>query len=84
MNILILEPYFTGSHADWADGYQKYSRHHIEILSLSGQLWKWRMHGGAVSLAQMFLSQNFSPDLLIATDMLDLTTLYGAHQTSNC
>jgi glycosyltransferase involved in cell wall biosynthesis len=74
MKILILEPYFIGSHADWVNGYQKYSQHHIEILSLSGQFWKWRMHGGAVTLARIFLSQNFSPDLIIATDMLDLTT----------
>ena len=74
MKILILEPYFTGSHADWANGYQKYSQHHIEILSLGGQFWKWRMHGGAITLAQQFLSQKFFPDLIVATDMLDLTT----------
>jgi glycosyltransferase involved in cell wall biosynthesis len=84
MKILILEPYFIGSHADWVVGYQKYSQHHIEILSLSGQFWKWRMHGGAVTLARMFLSQNFSPDLLIATDMLDLTTFLALtrHRTA--
>ena len=84
MNILILEPYFIGSHADWANGYKKHSQHHIEILSLSGQFWKWRMHGGAVTLAQMFLSQDFAPDLLIATDMLDLTTFLALtrHRTA--
>lgn len=84
MNILILEPFFTGSHADWANGYQKYSQHHIEILSLGGQFWKWRMHGGAVTLARQFLSRNFSPDLLIATDMLDLTSFLALtrHRTA--
>ena len=74
MNILILEPYFTGSHAAWAKGYQKYSQHKVQILSLGGQFWKWRMHGGAVTLARMFLSQDFTPDMLIASDMLDLST----------
>lgn len=74
MKILILEPYFTGSHAAWAKGYQRYSQYHIEILCLSGQFLKWRMHGGAVTLVRMFRSQNFSPDLLMASDMLDLTT----------
>ncbi|MCH6560361.1 DUF3524 domain-containing protein, partial [candidate division KSB1 bacterium] len=46
MNILILEPYFTGSHKAWAQGYQKQSKHRVEILSLPGNFWKWRMHGG--------------------------------------
>lgn len=32
------------------------------------------MHGGAVSLARQFFESNFQPDLLLATDMLDLTT----------
>ena len=55
MNIVILEPYFTGSHASWANEYKAYSRHQVTILSLKGQYWKWRMHGGAVTLADKFL-----------------------------
>ncbi|RMF01388.1 MAG: DUF3524 domain-containing protein [Chloroflexi bacterium] len=74
MDILLLEPYFTGSHADWATGYAKHSRHRVEVLSLPGRFWKWRMHGGAVSLARQFLASSLRPDLILATDMLDLTT----------
>jgi len=74
MNVLIIEPYFTGSHAAWASGYQKFSSHNIEILSLKGQFWKWRMHGGAVTLARMFNDSDLKPDVIIATDMLDVTT----------
>ncbi|NIA31841.1 MAG: DUF3524 domain-containing protein, partial [Actinobacteria bacterium] len=74
MNILLIEPYFTGSHAAWAEGYKKYSRHHVEILSLKGQFWKWRMHGGAVTLARQFLERELHPDLILATDMLDVAT----------
>jgi glycosyltransferase involved in cell wall biosynthesis len=33
------------------------------------------MHGGAVTLAREFLNRGLSPDLLLATDMLDVTTL---------
>ena len=32
------------------------------------------MHGGAVSLARQFLAEGLTPDLLLATDMLDLST----------
>lgn len=74
MHILLIEPYFTGSHATWAEGYARHSRHQVEILSLPGRFWKWRMHGGAVTLARQFLESNMRPDLLLATDMLDLTT----------
>jgi len=74
MRIFLMEPYFTGSHRTWAEGYKQHSRHDVEILSLEGRYWKWRMHGGAVSLAKFFMEQNSNPDLILATDMLDLTT----------
>jgi glycosyltransferase involved in cell wall biosynthesis len=74
MKILIIEPFFTGSHRQWAEDYKRFSKHKIEILSLKGRHWKWRMFGGAVSLAEDFLKSNINPDLILATDMLDLTT----------
>lgn len=74
MRILLVEPYYTGSHASWAKGYARYSQHHVDILSLPGRFWKWRMHGGAVTLARKFLASDLRPDLILATDMLDLTT----------
>ncbi|MEA3362648.1 MAG: DUF3524 domain-containing protein [Thermodesulfobacteriota bacterium] len=74
MEIVLLEPFFAGSHASWAQEYAARSRHQVEILSLKGQHWKWRMHGGAVTLSKEFLTGEYKPDLLLATDMLDLTT----------
>lgn len=74
MKILLLEPFLSGSHQQWAEGYAQYSSHEIKILSLPGRHWKWRMYGGAVSLAEQFLASDFQPDLILATDMLDLTT----------
>jgi glycosyltransferase involved in cell wall biosynthesis len=72
--ILLIEPYFTGSHKEWAAGLVRHSRHDICLLTLEGRYWKWRMHGGAVSLAKKFHHSDFNPDLILATDMLDLTT----------
>ena len=74
MKVLIIEPYYTGSHAAWAEGYRKSSTHDVEVLSMEGRYWKWRMHGGAVTLAKRFLDGDCRPDLILATDMLDLTT----------
>ncbi len=74
MNILLIDPYFTGSHKSWAEGYKANSQHQVDILEMKGQFWKWRMHGGAVTLARLFNQSDLSPDLILATDMLDLTT----------
>lgn len=74
MKICLLEPFHSGSHASWAEEFARCSRHQIDLLSLAGRHWKWRMHGGAVSLASRFLRRGFDPDLIFATDMLDLTT----------
>jgi glycosyltransferase involved in cell wall biosynthesis len=74
MRIVLLEPYDTGSHGAWLRGYAAHSRHQIQPLTLSGQFWKWRMHGGAVTLAHRYLEEGLEADLLVASDMLDLTT----------
>jgi len=74
MKILILEPFFTGSHQAWAEGYQAHSQHEVMLLTQKGRHWKWRMFGGAVSLARQFLESDFEPNLIIASDMLDLST----------
>ena len=54
LNIVLIEPFYTGSHKAWAEGYQQSSQHNIHIISLKGIYWKWRMHGGAITLAKMF------------------------------
>ena len=78
MNIYLIEPYFTGSHRSWAEGYQQYSRHHVHLLTMPGYFWKWRMHGAAVTLADSLrkaFASDYPPDLLLVSDMIDLTTL---------
>lgn len=53
MNIWLVEPYYTGSHQAWADGYRAHSRNQVHLLTLSGHFWKWRMEGGAITLARL-------------------------------
>jgi len=77
MKILVLEPFFSGSHQKWAEGYRQHSRHDVTILSLKGRHWKWRMYGGAVSLARQYEVLKLEPDLILATDMLGLATFLG-------
>lgn len=77
MKIALVEPFFSGSHKRWAKEYWRKSRHEIELLTLKGHHWKWRMHVGAVSLAKQFMQINYQPNLILATDMLDFGTFLG-------
>lgn len=81
MDIVLLEPFFTGSHQRWAEEYAHFSQHHVEIVSLPGRHWKWRMYGAAVTFARILTTQwkkvQSTPDLIIATDMLDLAAFRG-------
>jgi len=81
MKICLVEPFHTGSHATWADEFQRRSRHSIELLKLPGRHWKWRMHGGALTLARRFLELERQPDLLLVTDMLDLCSFLALTRT---
>lgn len=74
MQLLFVEPYDTGSHASWMRGYAQHTRHHVHILALEGQFWQWRLLGAAVTLAEQFCNLSDEPDLIVASDMLDVAT----------
>jgi glycosyltransferase involved in cell wall biosynthesis len=78
--IWLLNPYHTGSHRAWAEGYAAHSRHRVRILSMDGYFWKWRMQGGALELAEQaraLLAGGERPDLLLATSMVNLPAFLG-------
>ena len=74
--IWLLSAYHTGSHAAWATGYARHSRHHVRLLALQGRFWKWRMQGGARALAAQAHAQldegEAWPHAIMATDMVNL------------
>ncbi len=71
--LLYIEPFLTGSHKSWIKGFAKHSAFDVEILGLKGKFWKWRMKTGAIQLAEEFDKME-NPDIILASDMLDLTT----------
>jgi len=80
MKVSLIEPFFSGSHKSWAEGLARYSSHEINIISLKGIHWKWRMHGAAITLYSKFKEQAELPELILVTDMLDLA-LFKAQMT---
>lgn len=76
-DILLLEPYYSGSHRQWADGLKRHSRHRIELMTLPGRLWKWRMYGAAVTFANRVIAAMKPRDAIFCSDMMDVATFAG-------
>lgn len=72
MRILLLVPYCGGSHRAWAEGYTAHSSHDVTLLGLPARFWKWRMQGASVTLAEKARTLDSRPDLILASDMLNL------------
>lgn len=72
MNILSVEPFYTGSHRAFLKGLEKNSTHNIIPIKLNYKGWKWRMHGDAVTLAKMTENVSEDIDLLFTSSMTNL------------
>jgi len=85
VRILLVEPWETGSHLAWAAGYQSASRHDVHIVGLPGELWRWRLRGGALPLADMvssWVDLHGQPDLLLVSGLVDVAELLGLARRS--
>ena len=75
--ILALDAYHSGSHRAVIDAWQRKSGHAIEVLSLPGRHWKWRMRHAALSFVDLCHDLTDEPDCIWCTDMLDLAAWRG-------
>lgn len=75
MKVLALEPWYGGSHRNFLDGLISHSRHDVRPQTMAARFWKWRMHGGAVTMSRkavQALEDGFEPDVIFATDMVNV------------
>lgn len=75
--ILIVDSFFTGSHRYWGEQLKARLPYKVELLTLSGKNWKWRMQGGAFELAEKYKKLQQKPSFIIATDMVNLPLFYA-------
>lgn len=80
LRFLFLEPFFGGSHRDFAEGLIAHSRHEIDLVTLPARFWKWRMRGAALHFwgnLQARVSKGGRPlssyDGLIASGLMSLS-----------
>ena len=75
MNVLALEPWYGGSHRNFLDGLTQSSRHTIHRITMPARFWKWRMQGGAVTVARkaaQVVYSGFRPDAVFASSMVNV------------
>ncbi|CAN5116235.1 DUF3524 domain-containing protein [soil metagenome] len=72
MNILAVEPFFSGSHKAFLEGLRDNSAHNLIPITLNYRGWKWRMHGESVKLAEMTSHVEDNIDLLLVSSMTNL------------
>ena len=79
MRLLLVEPYYGGSHRAWADGYAATSAHDVTLVTHEAQFWKWRMHGAHTTLAAA-VSEAVAepPDVVLASSMMNVAAFAGA------
>jgi len=78
--VLLVEPYYGGSHAAWVDGIKKNSKHTITCVTHSDSYWRWRLRGGAVTLAEetkAAVKAVGKIDLALVSGMVDLSAWLG-------
>ena len=83
--MLLVEPWFDGSHRAWAEGYQRTSRHQVALVTLPGRFWRWRLRGGAVTLAaaiESHIDDHGPPDVLLVSGLVDVAALVGLARRS--
>jgi glycosyltransferase involved in cell wall biosynthesis len=78
--ILLVEPFHGGSHGAWAEGLAAHSRHDVVVVSHPGSFWRWRMRGGALTLAAAAgeaVDEHGPPDVVLVSGMVDLARWLG-------
>ena len=76
--VAAFEPWLAGSHERFLVQWSSRSRCDVTLLGLPARDWKWRMRAAAYELAQRVSAVDMqAPDVIVASDYVDLASLYG-------
>jgi len=85
LDVLLVEPWYGGSHRTWADGLVAASRHRVRLVSHPPGPWRWRVRGGSVTLARAVaddVAAHGPPDVVLVSGLVDLAGLLGQARRS--
>jgi glycosyltransferase involved in cell wall biosynthesis len=78
--VVLVESYYGGSHRSWADAWIRHSRHDISLVTHPDEFWRWRLRGGAVTLAADFnaaVEADGGPDAVVVSGLVDVAAFAG-------
>jgi glycosyltransferase involved in cell wall biosynthesis len=78
--LLVLEPYFGGSHRAVLEALLPRLRWEADLLTLPARKWKWRMRGAAITMAaeaRRLHAQGAAWDLIYASSFVNLAEFVG-------
>jgi glycosyltransferase involved in cell wall biosynthesis len=78
--LLVLEPYFGGSHRAVLDALLSHLGYEYDLLTLPPRKWKWRMRGAAITMAgqaRELADAGARWDLVLASTFLNLAEFRG-------
>ena len=76
-NVLILEPWYQGSHRSWVDGWRSHSNHALNVVSGSDSGWRRSLVTAPPRFAQAINEAPQPIDALVASTPIDLATVLG-------
>lgn len=84
LRIALVEPFYAGSHAAWADGYQHASAHDVRLITRPAGPWRWRLQSSGTSLgAELAGAGRRRPfDAVVVSSMTDVAHLAGVARRS--
>ena len=85
LEVVVVEPWYGGSHRAWADGLVRHSKHQIRLVTHPDRFWRWRLRGGAVTLAAGLRSDigaHGRPDVLVVSSLVHGAALLGLARRS--
>jgi len=74
MRIALIDTFYDTSHRYWAEGLIRHSPHEITLFTNPPKNWKWQMVGGVLDVINK-INADHTFDLIIATDMVNITLL---------
>ena len=74
MRILVLEPYYDGSHRLFLQGLQQHLPYDFDLLSLPARKWKWRMRLAAPYFAEQINKEKSAEhyDRILCSSFVDV------------
>jgi glycosyltransferase involved in cell wall biosynthesis len=76
-DVVLLEPWYRGSHRQWADGWKAHSRHRIHVLGGGDERWRRSLTTNPHLFADRLHTWPGPIDCLIASTPIDLAQVLG-------